>query len=74
MPVTAECTISTRAPPARRSATMRAMLLQLARVETLVPPNFRTIQAEGAVTDLVSPGAQIPASAPGTRMIVAAAR
>src|SRR5262249_19303851 len=37
----------TRAPPASRAATTRAMFVQLARLETLVPPNFRTIQAEG---------------------------
>src|SRR6516164_3570371 len=37
----------TRAPPARRDATTHAMFVQLARLETLVPPNFRTIQAEG---------------------------
>ena len=42
--------MSTRAPLARRAATMAAMLFQLARVETLVPPNFRTIQVEGGVT------------------------
>src|ERR1700719_2075493 len=47
MPVTAECTMSTRAPPAQRSAATHAMFVQLASVETLVPPNFMTIQAEG---------------------------
>jgi hypothetical protein len=39
--------MSTRAPPAQRSAATRAMFVQLANVETLVPPNFMTIQAEG---------------------------
>src|SRR5439155_24974 len=47
MPVTAECTMSRRAPPAQRLAATCAILVQLASVETLVPPNFRTIQAEG---------------------------
>ena len=42
--------MSTRAPLARRAATMRAMLVQLGSDETLVPPNFRTIQAEGGLT------------------------
>ena len=35
---------------AHGAAAMRAILFQLASVETLVPPNFRTIQAEGGVT------------------------
>src|SRR4051812_36651756 len=47
MPVTAEWTISTRAPELRRSRVTFAMLLQLASDETLVPPNLRTIHAEG---------------------------
>ncbi len=56
MPVMAECTINTRAPPAaRRWATILAMLRQLAREETLVPPNFRTIQAEAGSLQ-ISPG------------------
>ena len=46
IPETAECTMKTRAPAARRSAATRAMLVQLGRLETLVPPNFRMIQAE----------------------------
>ena len=50
IPVSAECTMSTRAPRPRRSATMRAMLFQLLKVETLDPPNFRTIQLAGEVT------------------------
>src|SRR5215469_1590246 len=47
IPESAECTMSTRAPAARRAAATRAMLFQLGRPETLVPPNFSTIQAEG---------------------------
>ncbi len=44
MPLTAECTTSTRAGALlRRAAITAAMLRQLARVETLVPPNFSTI-------------------------------
>src|ERR1700761_6975060 len=38
--------MSTRAPPAARSLATFAMLRQLASEETLVPPNFRTIQAD----------------------------
>ncbi len=44
MPLTAECTISTCAPSARRLRVTAAMLRQLGRLETLVPPNFSTIQ------------------------------
>ena len=47
MPVTAECTISTRAPQRGGRGRLCAMLRQLASEETLVPPNFRTIHAEG---------------------------
>ena len=51
-PVTAECTINTRAPLSRRARTTFAMLSQLASDDTLVPPNLRTIHAEGVrVTD-----------------------
>ena len=42
VPVTAEWTISTRAPVSRRVRVICAMLRQLASEETLVPPNFRT--------------------------------
>src|ERR1700722_12192060 len=59
IPVTAECTMSTRAPAARRARTMPAMFIQLARLDTLVPPNLRTIQAEGGVKVFVSPGAAL---------------
>ncbi len=45
--------MSTFAPPAARSAATFAMLRQLAREETLVPPNFRTIQAEGVRITLI---------------------
>src|SRR5690606_27212025 len=44
MPLTAECTTSTFAPSAPRFFAMAAMLFQLGRFETLVPPNFSTIQ------------------------------
>src|SRR5579862_2130024 len=47
MPETAECTSMTRAPPWSRSRVTAAMLRQLVRLETLVPPNFSTIQADG---------------------------
>src|SRR5487761_1808052 len=46
MPVTAECTMSTRAPSARRAAATLAMLRQLASEETLLTPNLRTIQSD----------------------------
>jgi hypothetical protein len=63
MPVTAECTINTRAPPSTRLRVTWAMLRQLASDETLVPPNFRTIHAEGVrVTDSL-PRARLPAAA-----------
>src|SRR5579862_2315053 len=53
-PLTAECTMRTCAPSAQRSAATRAILVQLASVATLVPPNLRTIQAGGLrVTDSV---------------------
>src|SRR5256885_9310970 len=45
MPVRAECTMTTRAPPALRAAATRAMLVQLASVETLVPPNIARVAA-----------------------------
>ena len=47
-PLNAECTISTRAPVARRARTTAAMLRQFASDETLVPPNFSTIQSAAA--------------------------
>src|SRR3954465_14426648 len=46
--VTAECTTSTGAPLAPRFFTMDAMFFQLGSVETLVPPNLRTIHGECA--------------------------
>jgi hypothetical protein len=49
-PVIAECTMSTRAPLAAREAATRAMLPQLAAVDTLVPPNLRTIQDSKTLT------------------------
>src|SRR3569833_1047634 len=55
MPVTAEWTIITRAPEASRSRVTLSMLRQLGSDDTRVPPNFRTIHAEGVrVTDLSS--------------------
>src|SRR6185312_4541925 len=57
MPVTAECTMSTRAPSARRAAATLAMLRQLASEETLVPPNLRTIQSDAVRVTKVFPQA-----------------
>src|ERR1035438_7620488 len=46
MPLTAECTTSTRVPAASRERTTAAMLRQLAKFETLVPPNLSTTQED----------------------------
>ena len=44
IPESAECTTTGRRPSATRSRSTRAMLCQLAGVDTLVPPNFSTTQ------------------------------
>jgi hypothetical protein len=50
--VMAEWTTSTRAPASSRRLTTSAMFRQLASVETLVPPNLTTIQAEAERADM----------------------
>ena len=44
IPESAECTTTGRRPSAMRSRSTRAMLCQLAAVDTLVPPNLSTTQ------------------------------
>src|ERR1700722_15688355 len=46
MPLSAECTTSTRAALERRARTTAAMLRHVSREETLVPPNLSTIQED----------------------------
>ena len=45
MPDSADTTISTRLPRSRQRCAIAAILSQRSRVDTLVPPNFSTIQA-----------------------------
>src|SRR3954451_13048530 len=60
--VMAECTTSTRWPECRRRWTTKAMLRQLASVETLVPPNLTTTQRDAERADMGTTPSPSPAT------------
>src|ERR1700729_2904724 len=70
MPEMAEWTMRTRAPPAARAAATLAMLFQFGRLETLLPPNLRTIQGEDA-GGMATPGMPAALGAPANSIPLA---